>query len=330
VCVCVNVCLFVCLSVCLFDSLVVWICFVDVFGLFFLVCLCCLFCSLCLLWLFGLVVCLFVLSCLLCFVLCLIRVEITIVCSRLLVVHHYHLPRRLCVGDTAVPTFEFDGHNFFKVASTANMTWLLRPLGLTKLIQLPTHNTLTLVKNTMVSLRGKKGKFTVRVDSGGQPQAPTVDIVVSGKTITVRNILQPLFIDASPDTIQWLMAVLKTDIENNPPTNTAFDSPNSKATTSTTMSIADSSAAGDDDDDNAGSDGESGAMSSAVQDLPDGVKWCPSRHSFKGTFPTAKHPCMFRIRKSMQKDTASSLAEILLQRRRVCCFVESGEIVENP
>jgi hypothetical protein len=239
------------------------------------------------------------------------------------------MPRRLCVGDTAVPTLEFDGHNFCKVATSANILWLLRPLGLKQLSQLPTDNTLTVIKNTMASLRGKKGKFTVRVDAGGQPQAPTVDIVVAGKTITVRNILQPLFIDASPDTIHWLLASLKTDIENNPP-NTGVDSPNSKASASNTMSIADSSVVGDDDADTAGSDCELGAMSSAVQDLPDGVKWYPSRHSFKSTFATTKTQCLFRVRKSMQKDTESSLAEILVQRRRACSFVESGAIIENP
>lgn len=254
----------------------------------------------------------------------------TNVCFIIFAVHHLYVPRRLCVGDTAVPTSEHDGYNFFKIAVTANNMWLLRPLGVKKLCQLPTKNTLTVIKDTIASLRGKKGKYTNRVDAGGQPQAPTLDIVVAGKTITVRNVIQPLFIEASSDTVMWLLSSLKTDIENNPSKNAGFDSPDSKASASTTMSIADSSVVGDDDTDNAGSDCEPGAMSSAVQDLPDGVKWCPSRHSFKGTFADAKQGCLFRVRKSMQKDTESSLAEILVQRRRVCCFVESGVVIESP
>jgi hypothetical protein len=212
-----------------------------------------------------------------------------------LVVQH-----RLCIGSFAVPTVEIDGKRFAKLTSTDNV-WLLRAVGIKTLHDLPDDNVLTRIKMLLADVRGKPSRFTRRVDKSGAVLAEHVTLNIDGHDICVGNVKWPVHIEATVDSLTWLLTQMRDDASRcrdvgEVANQEGANEPNSPLTTSSAPSTA--------------------ATPSDVGvdlGLPADVSWWPSRRTFRAKCQATGSIATFRVPKSkdleMYREKAIHFAE---------------------
>ena len=142
-------------------------------------------------------------------------------------ISHVPIPEfktKACLGDNAIPATLHGDKEFVKITHSENNKWLLSPLCIHKLQQLPSDNVLADISTKIKESRGKHSRYTRLVDGRGAAQGETMDIVVRGHTLTVVNDVRSVSMLITEENVNWILMCLRDDISN---IDAAFDSEHS-------------------------------------------------------------------------------------------------------
>lgn len=244
---------------------------------------------------------------------------------------------RLCVGSHVVPTVRVDGKDFVKITSRAR--WLLNKLGVKALS--PDLGTLVRLRKAVDDSKGsKRVKGAWLVDKRGCPLSSSIMVTIGDRQIEVCTHGGPPTIIASVDAVSWLIARLRSDLEDDRPAEAPILDP---CVDVQNVCVADS--ASDDDAladhvDAGDADGQPIVTPADIEDLKlEGVQYYKSRWAFvvKDTLLPTTHrlPHEFRVRSCRRAKRGSASAppsladETEFQRRRAIHFRKTGEVTHN-
>ena len=248
----------------------------------------------------------------------------------------------LCNGDYRVPTVDLhtdsgDVKPFVKLllSNTAIKTqaaikakdpssdskWLMKPLGISSAAVVPDNNVVKRIYNGIRDTRGARTAKMARMSKDRQAQPTTLDIVVDGYKVTVKDSLKPILMEATADNIQWLSKQLIDDINREDSTRSLPDScPDSLGADE---SQGAPSTVADQEEDHA-TYKQMELAKALTEGLADNVKWVQSWTSFSATHDGVTKT--FRVRaKAAERGFDFHLDEIEFQKQRANTFADSGE-----